>query len=110
MAIAVDLHSHSSYAGGAGKISLVSLAETMSYKGIRVFGIGDCLYPPWQKEFRSSLKPASGNLYQLKGTNACFIRQTELIFTATLEGYRNRIIAHHIILFPDDESITITMD
>ncbi|MFO7659693.1 MAG: endonuclease Q family protein [Candidatus Cloacimonadaceae bacterium] len=110
MAIAVDLHSHSSYAGGAGNISLTSLAETMRYKGIQVFGIGDCLYPPWQKEFRSLLTPTSGNLYQLKGTGAHFIRQTELIFTAALEGYRNRIIAHHIILYPDDESITKTID
>ncbi len=110
MAIAVDLHSHSSYAGGVGNISLASLAETMNYKGIQVFGIGDCLYPPWQKEFRSLLQATSGNLYQLKGTQAHFIRQTEVIFTVSLKDYRNKIIAHHIILFPDDVSITKTID
>jgi len=110
MALAVDLHSHSSYAGGVGKISLDSLAETMRYKGINVFGVGDCLFPPWQKEYQSLLTPTSGNLYILKGTQAYFIRQTEVIFTVSLDNYKQRIIAHHIILFPDDESILKTIE
>lgn len=109
MAIAVDLHSHSSYAGGVGNISLPSLAETMSYKGIDVFGVGDCLYPPWQKEYSTLLTPTAGSLYNLKGTNAFFIRQTELIFTVSLKDYSHRIIAHHIILYPDDDSIQKTV-
>ncbi len=106
MALAVDLHSHSGYAGGAGKINLHSLAETMKIKGISVFGIGDCLFPAWQKEYKHQLVSNSSNLYHLPGTEAYFIRQTEVIFTVALEGYPNRIVAHHIILFPDDESIS----
>jgi uncharacterized protein (TIGR00375 family) len=106
MALAVDLHSHSGYAGGAGDIDLVSLAETMRYKGINVFGIGDCLFPKWQQEYKEQLIPTSGNLYRLNGTEATFIRQTEVIFTVKLDTYSNRIIAHHVILFPDDESIS----
>lgn len=105
MAIAVDLHSHSGYAGGAGTILLSSVAETMRYKGIRVFGIGDCLFPQWQKEYQSQLIETKDNLYLLKGTAAQFIRQTEVIFTVALPDYNHRIIAHHIILFPDDKSI-----
>jgi uncharacterized protein (TIGR00375 family) len=110
MALAVDLHSHSGYAGGAGKISLASLAQTMQYKGIDVFGVGDCLFPAWQKEYQSQLTQLENNLYRLKDTNAYFIRQTEVIFTVKLEGHSNRIIAHHIILFPNDESIRKMME
>lgn len=106
MAIAVDLHSHSSYAGGVGTIQLPSLAETMRYKGINVFGIGDCLFPQWQKEYQAQLVHTKDYLYNLPGTSAQFIRQTEVIFTVSLKGYKHRIMAHHIILFPDDNAIT----
>jgi PHP family Zn ribbon phosphoesterase len=110
MPIAVDLHSHSSYAGGVGTIQLPSLAETMRYKGINVFGIGDCLFPQWRKEYQSQLETTPDNLYRLKGTSAHFIRQTEVIFTVTLKAYKHRIMAHHIILFPDDEAIDKMVD
>jgi uncharacterized protein (TIGR00375 family) len=105
MALTVDLHSHSGYAGGAGKISLASLAQTMRYKGINVFGIGDCLFPAWQQEYKVQLTSENNNLYYLSNTDAYFIRQTEVIFTVKLDDYANRIIAHHLILFPDDNSI-----
>ena len=105
MPIAVDLHSHSSYAGGVGTIQLPSLAETMRYKGIQVFGVGDCLFPAWRKEYQAQLTETSENLFHLKGTAAHFIRQTEVIFTVTLSRYKHRIMAHHIILFPDDNAI-----
>ena len=106
MAIAVDLHSHSSYAGGAGYMELPSLAQTMRYKGIDIFGIGDCLFPPWQKQYKSQLKETTDGLYVYPGTACRFLRQTEVIITAALPGYKHRIIAHHIILFPDDGAIT----
>ncbi len=110
MALAVDLHSHSSYAGGAGLINLNSLARTMRFKGIDVFGLGDCLFPRWQNEYQSQLRALPNNLYRMKGTNAFFIRQTEVIFTVALDNYKNRIIAHHIILFPDDRAIQKTIE
>jgi uncharacterized protein (TIGR00375 family) len=105
MALAVDLHSHSSYAGGAGTINLQSLAVTMSYKGINIFGLGDCQFPVWQKIYLEQLKEQSNGLYNFPGTAAYFIRQTEVIFTVALEDYPNRIVAHHVILFPDDASM-----
>jgi uncharacterized protein (TIGR00375 family) len=105
MAIAVDLHSHSSYAGGAGHINLASLAQTMRYKGIDVFGIGDCLFPAWQKQYRAELKETADGLYRFPGTACHFLRQTEIIITATLKGYNHKIIAHHIVFFPDDRAI-----
>lgn len=105
MALAVDLHSHSSYAGGAGRICLQSVAETMRYKGIQVFSIGDCLYPPWQKEYSDQFDNTSNGLLLHRNSDAHFIRQTEVIITVSLEGHDNRIIAHHIILFPDDKSV-----
>ncbi len=110
MAIAVDLHSHSSYAGGVGTIQLKPLAETMRYKGIQVFGIGDCLFPLWQKEYQSQLTATKDNLYQFPGTNAHFIRQTEVIFTVKLKNYSHRIMAHHVILFPNDKAILKMVD
>lgn len=110
MALAVDLHSHSSYAGGAGLISLHSLARTMRFKGIDVFGLGDCLFPRWQNEYKSQLEALPNDLYNLKGTNTFFIRQTEVILTVALDNYKNRIIAHHIILFPDDKAIQKTTE
>lgn len=110
MAFAVDLHSHSSYAGGAGKIDLKAVADTMKLKGIDVFGVGDCLFPAWQKEYSSQLKSQSNNLLSINGYQAFFIRQTEVIFTVKLDNYSHKIIAHHIILFPDDESVSKTIN
>jgi PHP family Zn ribbon phosphoesterase len=105
MPIAVDLHSHSNYAGGAGNIDIKAIADTMSKKGIHVYGIGDCLFAPWRKEYQKILIDIGEGVYSLPGTSAKFIRQTEVIFTAALSSHRHRIIAHHIILLPDEESI-----
>jgi PHP family Zn ribbon phosphoesterase len=44
MKLAVDLHSHSGYAGGVGQIELSAVSKTMKLKGIDVFGTGDCLF------------------------------------------------------------------
>lgn len=108
MALAVDLHSHSSYAGGVGRINLQSIAQTMQSKGIDVFGVGDCLFASWQDEYKQQLEELTTGLYRLKDTKAYFIRQTEVIFTVSLPQYKQRIIAHHIILFPDDQAISKT--
>jgi len=84
MPVTVDLHSHSGYAGGAGQISLSALAETMRFKWYQVYGVGDCLFPAWQKEYQQVLTDTGAGLYLLPGTNARFIRQTEVILTAKL--------------------------
>ncbi|HOE91287.1 MAG TPA: hypothetical protein PLV22_04875, partial [Candidatus Cloacimonadota bacterium] len=104
--VCIDLHSHSGYAGGVGDIRLADIVNTMSYKGIDVFGTGDCLYPTRTKELREELKYEENQLFSLnKGDRQRFLLQTEVIFTVQLEGYKQRIVAHHIIFFPSFETI-----
>jgi DNA helicase II / ATP-dependent DNA helicase PcrA len=105
MKLAVDLHSHSGYAGGVGQIELSSVSQTMKLKGIDVFGTGDCLFPPRTKELNQQLAETADGLFSLPNDASKFLLQTEVIFTVSLKGYKNKIIAHHIILFPDFESI-----
>jgi uncharacterized protein (TIGR00375 family) len=103
--IAVDLHSHSGYAGGVGQISLRNIAQTMRWKGIDVFGTGDCLYPPRTEELKEQLLKTAPGLFSLSHSNAHFLLQTEVIFTTRIPSYSHKIVAHHIILFPDFHSI-----
>jgi len=68
MKIAVDLHSHSGYAGGTKNISLEGLASSMILKGIDVLGTGDCLFPVWQRRCRGNIyyRLTTKNLLWLK--------------------------------------------
>ncbi|HOD18235.1 MAG TPA: endonuclease Q family protein [Candidatus Cloacimonadota bacterium] len=106
MELAVDLHSHSSYAGGSGLINLNTLASAMRYKGINVFGVGDCQFPAWRKTYTDQLIEEDNGLYRYPNTKAYFIRQTEIIITVAIKDYKQRIVAHHVILFPDDAAVT----
>ena len=102
MQIAVDLHSHSGYAGGVGDISLKDICRSMSYKGIKVFGTGDCILPQRSKELQEELKYSDRGLYRLnKEDNELFLLQTEIILTLSLPEYKNKIVAHHVLLIPD---------
>ncbi len=101
MALAVDLHAHSSYAGGAGQLNLRNLAGTMRRKGIRVCGTGDCQFPAWQTEYSDQLEETPDGLFRYPNTESMFLLQTEVIVTTALPGYTHRISAHHVILFPD---------
>jgi ATP-dependent DNA helicase UvrD/PcrA len=105
MKLAVDLHSHSGYAGGVGQIELKAVSATMKLKGIDVFGTGDCLYPPRTEELKNELKEIENGLYSLPGDPSRFLLQTEVILSTKLAHKKNKTIAHHIILFPDFESI-----
>ena len=105
MKLTVDLHSHSGYAGGVGQIELKSVASTMKLKGIDVFGTGDCLFPPRTEELKEQLKEKENGLFSLPGDSSRFLLQTEVIFSTRLQHKKNKTIAHHIILFPDFESI-----
>ncbi len=106
MQICVDLHSHSGYAGGVGDIRFPDIANTMSCKGIDVFGTGDCLFPKRSLELRNELLFEHNQLYSLKSADRqFFLLQTEVIFSVRLAGYKQKIVAHHVILFPDFESI-----
>ena len=105
MKLAVDLHSHSGYAGGVGQIELEAVSATMKLKGIDVFGTGDCLFPPRTEELKQKLCHSQDGLFTLKGDTSRFLLQTEVIFSTKLAHKKNKTIAHHIILFPDFESI-----
>lgn len=106
MNLAVDLHSHSGYAGGVGRISLEAVANTMKKKGIDVFATGDVLLPQRYLELEKSLIDNLNGLFKLKQDDTSqFLLQTEVIFTVKLEGYKNKIIAHHIILFPNFKTV-----
>ncbi len=105
MKLAVDLHSHSGYAGGVGQIELTAVSKTMKLKGIDVFGTGDCIFPPRTEELKQELKEVNEGLFALPKDNSKFLLQTEVIFSTKLAHKRNKTIAHHIILFPNFESI-----
>jgi PHP family Zn ribbon phosphoesterase len=105
MQLAVDLHSHSGHAGGVGEVPLEAVADTMRLKGIDVFGAGDCLFPARVDELRGRLMESAPGLFHLPGSERDFLLQTEVIFSVSLPGRKNRIIAHHILLFPSFDTI-----
>jgi uncharacterized protein (TIGR00375 family) len=105
MQTVVDLHSHSGYAGGVGQIELSTVAAAMKMKGINVFGTGDCLLPQRSAELKYQLQETASGIFSLPNSNAKFLLQTEVIFSSRLPGYKNKTIAHHIILFPGFKAI-----
>lgn len=112
MQITVDLHSHSGYAGGVGDISLKNIAQTMQYKGIDVYGTGDCLLPQRTQELKNEFISEEKGLFRIEGyKNAFFLLQTEIILTSRcisthkMANPKKKTLAHHIVLFPDFESI-----
>ena len=106
MNLAVDLHSHSGYAGGVGTIHLSDISLTMKKKGIDVFGTGDVLLPQRYRELEEVLIDCHNGLFKLDQNDpSSFLLQTEVILTVKLPEYKHKIIAHHIILFPDFDSV-----
>ena len=105
MKLAVDLHSHSGYAGGVGQIELTAVSKTMKLKGIDIFGTGDCIFPPRTEELKQELTEVNEGLFALPSDDSKFLLQTEVIFSTKLAHKKNKTIAHHIILFPGFESI-----
>jgi uncharacterized protein (TIGR00375 family) len=105
MKITVDLHSHSGYAGGVGQIELQQVSASMKLKGIDVFGTGDCLFPPRLQELKLELQETEEGLFALPHDSSRFLLQTEVIFSTRLAGYRNKIKAHHLILFPNFSAV-----
>lgn len=117
MKLAVDLHTHSPFAGGTkfldkSKESLKKATEelynfnnTMPLKGIDVVGTGDCQFIPWYSILKENLiENDKVGLYELNNSeNIKFILQTELIFTLKI-GKRSKL-THIILLFPDFNSI-----
>ncbi len=104
MLLAVDLHSHSGYSGGVGKISLERIRESMKKKGIDVFGTGDCLHPFWLNKLRGSLIEVKDGIFALSPQDhRYFVLQTEVVLTAPIAKNRRKSV-HTVILFPSFET------
>ena len=106
MELAVDLHSHSGYAGGVGKIQLSDVTHAMGLKGIDVFGTGDCLLPERTNELRKELDETVEGLFIIPSSSKYFLLQTEVILSTKLISHKNKTVAHHVILFPDFKAIS----
>ena len=102
--LALDLHSHSGYSGGVGKISLEKIRESMEKKGIDVFGTGDCLHPFWLNKLRTSLIEVKNGVFALSpNDNRYFVLQTEVVLTAPITKNRRKSV-HTVLLFPSFET------
>ncbi len=105
MEIAVDLHSHSGYSGGVGKINLENIKQSMTKKGIDIFGTGDCLHPFWLKQLQNKLIEVGKGIFALnKSDDKYFILQTEVVITAPISKNRRKSV-HTVLLFPSFESV-----
>jgi PHP family Zn ribbon phosphoesterase len=100
MHIAVDLHSHSGYAGGVGRLSLTDIDSTMRRKGIHVFWAGDCIHPARALELRAELTETERACLPCRAATRRFLMQTEVILSVQLPGRRTRTVAHHVLLLP----------
>lgn len=106
MHLTVDLHSHSGYAGGVGAILLEDVSRTMKMKGIDVFGTGDVMLPARYQELEELLHDCGNGLFKISPEDtSAFLLQTEVILTVQLPKYKHRIVAHHVLLFPDFKSV-----
>ena len=113
--IIVDLHCHSSYAGGTGSLDLRTAVDNMPKKGVKLVGTGDCLFEPWLKTLKEQLHdPEETGVFELKDANeqdkaTKFVLQTELAFTAPVGLNRKNV--HCVFLFPNfnavDEAIKL---
>lgn len=103
MEINCDLHAHSGFAGGVGKISFAKIDEMMSLKGIDIIGTGDCLHPGWLEYLKENLKESEEGIFSFEERETKFILQTEIIMTSRVETGRKSV--HTIILFPSFDSI-----
>ncbi|RLI65260.1 MAG: hypothetical protein DRO88_05075 [Promethearchaeia archaeon] len=89
-----DLHLHSPYSIAVSqKISLDTLNNTASMKGIDVLGTGDITQPNWLSYMRKNLEKRENSLY-FKDT--AFILQTELEDAESI---------HQLVLLPDFSAV-----
>lgn len=100
-------------------------------KGINLLGTGDCQFLPWNDFLRKWLTNTGDGLFQfeiseeeiksyLKSfgidlewdnyTQPSYILQTEVIFTAKIDGKRGRKKSHALILFPSFDTVDMFVD
>ncbi len=113
MILNCDIHCHSGYSGGVGKISLDKLYENLSLKGINLYGSADILHPRWKEYLKESLFESEKGLFILSKYKdninpflPRIILQTEVIITAPyFFDNKKRKVAHLLILFPSFEIV-----
>lgn len=66
MILNCDIHCHSGYSGGVGKISFDKLYENLKLKGINIYGSADVLHPLWRKNLKEALKEKEEGFFILK--------------------------------------------
>ncbi len=103
MQVNADLHAHSGYAGGVGKISLAKIDEMMSLKGIDVIGTGDCLHPQWMEFLKKNVEEIEDGIFSFEERQTKFVLQTEVILTSKIDKGRKSV--HTVILFPSFDAI-----
>ncbi len=104
MALA-DLHIHSRFAMACSdSITIRSLAQTATRKGISIIGTGDILHGKWINEAEEELEATGKGVYRLKGMaqSPLFIPSAEVSTVFYDEGKARKI--HNCILLPDIES------
>lgn len=106
MILTADIHCHSGYSGGVGKINLDKLYNNLSLKGINLYGSADILHPQWRKQLYETLYESEDGLFILKGykkepKTARIILEAEIVVTAPyIYDLNKRKSVHIIILFP----------
>lgn len=113
ISVNIDLHYHSSYAGGTGSLSLKDFSSFAPLKGIEIVGTGDVQFKPWRKTIEEEiveLEDTNPGLFVLKeeidkAKSVKFILQTEIIFTTALKGTSKRKQSHTLVLFPNLENV-----
>jgi PHP family Zn ribbon phosphoesterase len=125
MDLAVDLHAHSVFAGGAQALKLtperfsenkkraldhlIKTNNTMPLKGVDIIGTGDCQFTIWTEILKEVVVEDSPGIFYLQDYyKTRFILQTEIIFTLPIKKHSK--IVHVVFLFPDFTSVDIFRD
>lgn len=108
MIITCDIHCHSCYSGGVGKISFERLYENLEIKGINLYGSADALQPDWRKTLHENLTESEEGLFILKNTEnkkykfiPRIILESEIVLTAPYFFDKKRRKSVHLLMtFP----------
>ena len=105
MRIIADFHIHSRYARACSKyISVDSLAEWATWKGINILGTGDFTHHLWLKELKANLEPLGDGFYVYKKyPNLKWILTGEISSIYKQSGKCRKI--HTVLFAPSFETV-----
>jgi uncharacterized protein (TIGR00375 family) len=93
-----DLHYHSPFSGGVSKNMLIPvIAEQAELKGLNLLSSADCLNGKWLKHLNENLIEEENGVFKAREKEVFFVLGTEVQCSDKI---------HHIIFFPDFNSIT----